>query len=246
MAFSDYSTTPSANTSINGINLAEGCNASGINDAIRQLMADAATFAGQSAMPSGSIQAFAGATPPSGWLLCDGSAVSRTTYATLFSVVGTTNGAGDGSTTFNLPDFRGKVIVGAGGGYTLGATGGEATHTLSVSEVPSETVTGTATLSGTTGAGSPHTHTVTDPGHTHTVAIGYTGAGTAGAVSGASPTGSYNESTTSATTGISVASESAHTHTFSGTATVSGSTNGGGGAHNNMQPYVVANVIIKT
>ena len=51
---------------------------------------------------------------PNGWLLCDGSAVSRTTYADLFDVIGTTYGPGDGSTTFNLPDFQGKGSVGAG------------------------------------------------------------------------------------------------------------------------------------
>ena len=56
---------------------------------------------------AGVIQMYAGTTPPDGWLLCDGSAVSRTTYAALFAVIGTTYGAGDGSTTFNLPDLRG-------------------------------------------------------------------------------------------------------------------------------------------
>jgi microcystin-dependent protein len=62
----------------------------------------------------GVVTMFGGATIPGGWLLCDGSAVSRTTYATLFAVIGTTYGAGDGSTTFNLPDFRGIFPKGAG------------------------------------------------------------------------------------------------------------------------------------
>lgn len=62
--------------------------------------------------PPGSVTAFAGSTAPTGWLECDGAAVSRTTYATLFSVIGTTYGAGDSSTTFNLPDLRGEFIRG--------------------------------------------------------------------------------------------------------------------------------------
>ena len=77
---------------------------------------------------TGFIQMFAGSTAPTGWLLCDGSAVSRTTYADLYAVIGTTYGSGNGSTTFNLPDLRGRVGV----GYkstdtafdTLGETGG--------------------------------------------------------------------------------------------------------------------------
>lgn len=74
--------------------------------------------------PIGSIQAYGGSTAPQGWLICDGSAVSRTIYSELFSVIGTTYGTGDGSTTFNVPDFRGRTAQGAGtlGGetYTLG------------------------------------------------------------------------------------------------------------------------------
>lgn len=70
---------------------------------------------------AGIIQMFGGSTPPAGWLLCDGSAVSRTTYATLFAAIGTTWGAGDGSTTFNLPDLRGRAPIGAGTGSGLTA-----------------------------------------------------------------------------------------------------------------------------
>ena len=84
----------------------------------------------------GIVQQFAGSTAPHGWLICDGSAVSRTTYSALFSVIGTTYGTGDGSTTFNLPDLQGRVAIGSSGTYALGATGGEATHTLSVDEIP--------------------------------------------------------------------------------------------------------------
>lgn len=78
---------------------------------------------------AGVIQMFAGSTAPNGWLICDGSAVSRTEYATLYAVIGTTYGTGDGSTTFNLPDLQGRTAIGAGSGAnltsrTLGATGG--------------------------------------------------------------------------------------------------------------------------
>lgn len=82
--------------------------------------------------PVGSILPFAGSTIPDNYLECDGSAVSRTTYADLFAVIGTTYGAGDGSTTFNLPNIKGKVTVGQDTGDTsfdtLGETGGSAEH----------------------------------------------------------------------------------------------------------------------
>ncbi len=64
--------------------------------------------------PSGAIIAFGGTTPPAGWLLCDGAAVSRATYATLFSAIGVTWGAGDGTTSFNVPDLRGASVRGVG------------------------------------------------------------------------------------------------------------------------------------
>jgi microcystin-dependent protein len=67
------------------------------------------------ATPPGTVVAFAGPTVPSGWLLCDGSAVSRTTYAGLFGAIGVANGGGDGTTTFNLPDYRGLFLRGVDG-----------------------------------------------------------------------------------------------------------------------------------
>lgn len=66
--------------------------------------------------PSGLISPYAGSSAPTGWLLCDGSAVSRTTYATLFGIISTTYGTGDGSSTFNVPDLRGRMAIGTGTG----------------------------------------------------------------------------------------------------------------------------------
>ena len=85
----------------------------------------------------GEIKPFAGSTIPTGWLLCDGSAISRTTYSELFTVIGTTYGTGDGSTTFNLPDLRNRFMVGAGDEYSLNSKGGEKTHILTIDEMPS-------------------------------------------------------------------------------------------------------------
>jgi hypothetical protein len=87
----------------------------------------------RSILPPGVIVPYGAASAPGGWLLCDGSAVSRTTFAALFAIFGTTFGVGDGSTTFNLPDLRGRVAVGqkaTGAFTTLGGTGGEETHVL--------------------------------------------------------------------------------------------------------------------
>lgn len=96
---------------------------------------------GGDTLPIGGIIAFASDTIPSGWLLCDGRAVSRTEYAELFKVIGTKHGSGNGSTTFNLPNPKGRTLVGKDSTDTdfneLGKTGGEKTHTLTVDEMPS-------------------------------------------------------------------------------------------------------------
>lgn len=197
-------------------------------------------------VPVGSINAWSTNTAPAGWQLCDGTAVSRTTYAALFAVIGETYGAGDGSTTFNLPNLKGRAIVGRDSSQTefdtLAETGGAKTVTLSSSEIPS------------------HTHTIThDHGtHSHSASLVIDSAGshnhtltvTSGALTAASGTaavGITNESLN--TTGT------AGTHSHSSTLTIAASTSitftgnsgptGGGGAHNNLQPYIVLNYIIK-
>lgn len=86
-------------------------------------------FVGDMWMPTGSVIPYAGESAPDGWLLCDGAAVSRTTYAALFAVIGTTFGSGDGSTTFNLPDLRGRVAVGVTSDANLGQTEGATSYT---------------------------------------------------------------------------------------------------------------------
>lgn len=88
-------------------------------DTMKNLIAGATLFADT---PLGTINAFGGNTAPDGWLMCQGQAVSRTTYADLFAVIGTAFGSGDGSSTFNVPDFRESVAKGAGlTGKTVGA-----------------------------------------------------------------------------------------------------------------------------
>lgn len=98
-------------------------------------------------LPAASVAWYAGSTVPTGWIECDGTAVSRTTYATLFAIIGTTYGTGDGSTTFNLPAQARKTLVGQGGSGTgtlansVGSTGGAETVTLDTTQIPAHTHT---------------------------------------------------------------------------------------------------------
>jgi len=94
--------------------------------------------------PPGTVLAFAGPAAPAGWLICNGQTVSRTDYAQLYAAIGTTFGAGNNTTTFNLPDLRGRTVIGAGQGQglsnrTRGQTGGEEAHALTLQEMPSHT-----------------------------------------------------------------------------------------------------------
>lgn len=110
----------------------------------------------------GSVQAYAGVSAPAGWILCEGQAISRATYVLLFGVIGTVYGVGDGSTTFNLPDLRGRTIIGTGdggAGFTdraLGDAIGAETHQLTEDELPRHNHGGTTHLATVSGAGGNH------------------------------------------------------------------------------------------
>lgn len=162
----------------------------------------------------GFVIAYGGSTEPDGWIFCYGQAISRTTFAELFGVIDTAFGAGDGSTTFNVPDIRGRVIAGkddmggsaasritAGGsgitGTTLGASGGAQTVTISTSTMPT---------------------------HAHNIVGNDNDSG--GGVGGKRPL--ISTATGSVTTNYST------------------DNNGSGGAHNNMQPTIILNYLIKT
>lgn len=91
-----------------------------------------------SSTPIGTITAYGGSTAPSGWLMCDGSEVSRAEYSLLFDAIGTAYGDGDGSTTFNLPNMAGRTAIGSSASHALGSTGGEESHALTASELPKD------------------------------------------------------------------------------------------------------------
>lgn len=123
--------------------------------------------------PAGIIKAYAGTSAPAGHLLCDGSPVSRTAYAALFSAIGTTYGVGDNSTTFNLPNLQGRFPLGkatSGTGSSLGGTGGSLDHTHSVPAHYHGMGTGAtlATNIGHTHGASSITVETTNSGHSHT------------------------------------------------------------------------------
>jgi len=147
-----------------------------------------------SVFPVGFIGQFAGTVAPSGWWLCDGSAISRTTYAVLFALVGVTFGAGDGSTTFNVPDIAGRNIVGLGSHTDVNAIGKTEGVALP-NRTPKHNSSAALTLpnhvhSLTDGT---HAHSISDPGHAHGISdpghmhIGYNSSG------GGESTGSTGE-----------------------------------------------------
>lgn len=185
------------------------------------------------AAPCGSIMPFAGATIPAGWLACDGSAVSRTTYSSLYAALGGITspwGQGNGTTTFNLPDLRSRVPVGKNGSGTfsaLGAIGGAETMSLSEAHMAAHTHTFSGTTSG-----------VGDHQHAPPVAVTY--GGNAGNYRNLFTTNSPLWS--GGDWNCAVTGGGAHSHTYSGT-TSSGS--GSGAAFGIVQPYAVVNYIIK-
>lgn len=180
-------------------------------------------------VPAGSVIPYAGSSAPSGYLLCYGQAVSRTTYAALFSAISTTYGVGDNSTTFNVPDLRGRVVAGQddmGGssanrltgltdgvdGDTLGGAGGLESTTLTALHIPE--------LTGTTNTTGAHTHT------------------TSGTISGGGSSVDTNNGGGNITSTTS-SSNGDHSHTVTVNA-------GTAAAHNNVQPTLILNYIIKT
>lgn len=126
-------------------------------------VADDNSAGGYPLVPVGTVVAFAGSSAPEGWLLCDGSAVSRTTYANLWATLSTTYGSGDGSTTFNIPDAMGRTVVGAGAGSGL------TSRTLSSKSGAETSTIGTSNLPAHTHGLNSHTHTL--GGHTHNTYI---------------------------------------------------------------------------
>ncbi len=179
-------------------------------------------------LPTGTVVNFAGSTPPTGFLICDGSSLNRTTYSNLFSVIGTSFGAPDGN-SFNIPDLRGRTVVGVGSGpglttRSLGSSLGEESHTLSAAEL------------------APHTHsgtTGTDyPDHAHyfiTYQDDY-----AFLSNNQQPPG-FARDANSAVANYTSGATARHQHDF-GTNSGNGVS---GNAHNNMQPSLVLTAIIK-
>ncbi len=197
--------------------------------------------------PSGTIVEFAGSSAPTGWLFCDGSAVSRTTYAALFTTIGTIYGAGDGSTTFNVPDLRNRTIIGAGLTYAVGNTGGTTTVALNANNLAGHTHTFTSG-----GASADHTHSFSgntggqSADHSHFVPGNGGGGAASGLVGndGGGPLGGVNSG------GVSTG----HTHPYGGTTsgisvghTHSGTTDTTGAAtpFSILPPYMGLNYMIK-
>ena len=188
-------------------------------------------------------------TAPAGYLLCDGSAVSRTSFAGLFGILGTMYGTGNGSTTFNLPDLRQRFPVGkaaSGTASTLAGTGGAIDHTHTVPAHHHAMGTGADLNITSSGA---HSHGITDPTHTHahngTAAANFAGTG---GLQGAQITTPMT--ITAAATGITVNSAS-HVHasaSFAGKiGLVTGGVDGNAAMTSGTQnpPYLVINYIIK-
>lgn len=199
-------------------------------------------------MNVGEIYMFAGSTPPEGFLLCDGSNISRTTYSDLFDVIGVSYGQGDGSTTFNIPELQGRVIVGASINHVLAETGGEEFHTLISSEIPAHSHTvpshgHSSTIKATTPALN---HSITQPAFSY-MAPGSTANRVKTGSSGFYGTTSTN-ATRSANLAISNHAASACTKTggVSDCAAFDSASTGSGNGHNNMQPYTALNYVIYT
>ena len=199
-------------------------------------------------MNVGEIYMFGGSTPPAGFLLCDGSSISRATYSDLFDVIGVSYGHGDGSTTFNIPELQGRVIIGASINHVLAETGGEESHILTASEIPthSHSVPAHGHSSTITATTPSLSHTITQPAFTYTAPSG-TANRTKTGKSGFYGTTSTN-ATRSANLAISNHTATACTKTggVSDCVAFDSSSTGSGNGHNNMQPYAALNYVIYT
>lgn len=213
-------------------------------------------------VPSGTVVSFAGSTAPSGWLLCDGSAVSRTTYSDLFSNIGTLYGAGNGSTTFNIPDLRGRTVFGldnmggtaanrlttTGGisaNNTLGASGGSQSITLATTNLPSHNHAFTG--SQVTTSSDAHTHNYQDAYFAENFSGGTGGSSRFGTSANTDTDNNFywrTSSNTHSTSPSNIATSSdSHSHTVTASGTI-GNT-GNGTAFSPLNPAVVLNYIIK-
>lgn len=197
-------------------------------------------------LPAGSIIMWAASSPPANWLICDGSVVARADWPSLFASIGTTyNTGGETTEQFRLPNLKGRVAVGRDSAQTefdtLGETGGAKTHTLTTAEMPSHTHIQDA-----------HNHTQNAHNHTqnpHNHNFLYQGVEYAG-WNAASVAGSSlnfyvgNSAVPQTTIANTTATNNATTATNQAT-TATNQNTGGGGAHNNLQPYIVLNYIVK-
>jgi len=188
-------------------------------------------FIGVEGIPTATVVPWTDATIPSGFLECDGAAVSRTTYADLFAIIGTTYGSGDGSSTFNVPDLQDNVPVGKSGNKALASTGGANTVTNS----GSVTTNVTGNVGGSTANATLSTAQLAS--HSHS-------GGAGNSFMGIQPSGSYF-GRNSVNTG-SAGSGSGHSHNMSANFSGSGSSNFSGSANSVLQPYLTIIYIIKT
>jgi microcystin-dependent protein len=189
--------------------------------------ADLNAGSGTAYMPTGSIQPWTGSSTPSGWLVCNGSAVSRTTYASLFTVISTSFGVGDGSTTFNLPDLQGYQLVGA----TLATGPIDNTSTYRVGSNDANTIT--------THSSEAHSHTITYASYSE---IAHTQSHSHSAAPALASSGAHTHTGTSVTSNPG----QSHTHTSSvgapNTQTVgTGSTQRTSSTHTHTGPSVSTN-----
>ena len=197
-------------------------------------------------MEIGSIVAYTLATVPEGFLLCDGSAISRDDYSDLFDVIGTTYGSGDGSTTFNIPNLTGRVTLGISSGYAIGSNAGAETITLTETQIAAHnhSVGAHGHANSVTATTPSLAHTITQPVATYTQLNA-----TSGQYKGSKNAYSSRTSTEMTRTNMSVTNHAATNCTMSGSVTAKAAYNSGsagtGGAHNNLMPFLALTYIIR-